>query len=145
MITLTWLELANPLFQQAVGAIWDCPSLDGHTSYSAHRIRQGIEKVEKDVKDLRLALCKKHGKKDADGKLINDERGWIQFETPEIGKQFEEEFTKEFSERSLEMKVTKLNFEKLVQVRGITPRMWEFLQPVVENLPAESEAPVEPA
>lgn len=144
MIKLTWLQLANPYFQQAMRSIFDCPMLDAKTSYSAHRIQQGIQHVDKEIKDLRIELCNKYGKKDESGKLINDERGFITFESPEKNREFEAAFTKEFSERSLELKVTKLDFEKIINVRGITPSMWEHLVPIMDNLPPEEEEPVLP-
>jgi hypothetical protein len=118
--------------------------LDAKTSYSAHRIQQGIQKVDKEIRDLRIELCQKHGKKDENGKLINDERGFITFESPEKNKEFEEEFTKIFNERKVELKVSKLDFEKLANVRGITPSMWEHLIPIMDNLPPEDEEPVLP-
>lgn len=142
MITLTWLELANPAFQDAVQVIWDCPMLDGHTSYSAHRIQSGIAVVEKEIAHFRKNLTQKHGKKDEHGKLINDERGYIVFDTPEQHKAFEAEFTEKFKTRKIELKVNKIDFEKIVNVRGITPSMWQYLMPIIDNLP-EATAPCE--
>lgn len=139
MIKLSWLELAHPHFQQAVRAIWDCPMLDARTSYSAHRIQKGIESTEKEIRNLRISLCEKYAKKDEHGKNVTDERGWITFETPEKNKEFEEAFQKEFQSRSLELKVTKLDFEKIQDIRGITPSMWEHLLPIMDNLPTEDE------
>lgn len=144
MIKLTWMELATPQFQQAVNVIWDCPMLDGATSYTAHRIKKGIEKTEKDVRDLRIKICNKWAKKDANGKVVSNEAGYVEFEKPEDQRSLEEEFEKEFQERSLMLQVSKLDFQKLASVRGITPRMWEFLAPVCDNLPEEEpeETPV---
>lgn len=139
MIELTWLHMANPQFHQAINTIWDCPQMDAATSYSAHRIKQKIEKVDKEIRDLRMEICKKYGKKDESGKLINDERGYIVFDKPEDNKAFEEEFTKEFNHRKAQLKVSKIDFKNLAQVRGLPPRCWEFLAPIVDNLPVEEE------
>ncbi len=140
MISLSWLQIANPYFQQAVNSIWDCPMLDAKTSYSAHRINQGISSVDKEIKNMRIELCNKYAKKDENGKLITNEKGFVTFETPEKNKEFEDEFQKEFNSRRLELKVTKINFENIISVRGITPRMWEFLEPIMDNLPKDEEA-----
>lgn len=139
MINLTWLQMAHPHFQEAVDVIWNCPQLDGETSYRAHRLRLGIEKTNKDIAEMRKGILNKYGKKDENGKLINDERGFIQFDKPEDHKAFEEEFTKEFSSRSMDLKINKLDFRKLAVVRGITPKFWEHLEPITDNLPQDEE------
>jgi len=138
MIRIKWMDLANPYFQDAVRVIWDCPMLDAPTSYSAHRIYSGVAEVEKQIRVLRMALIDKYAKKDEHGKPVTDPRGHIEFETEEKHKEFEAEFQKEFEARHLELKVSKINFQSLASVRGITPRQWEFLKPIVDNLPEES-------
>lgn len=138
MIELTWLEMANPQFQAACQSIWDCPMLDGHTSYTAHRIQQAIEKADKEIWALRKEVLRRHGKKNENGELINDEKGNIVFEDSDKGPQiFEADFLKEFNGKKVTLKVSKIDFQKLVQVRGITPRHWKFLAPIVDNLPVE--------
>jgi hypothetical protein len=138
MIKISWLEMANPYFEQAVNAIWDCPSLDGSTAYTAHRIKTGIEKANKDIRALRIEICGKYGKRGEDGKLLNDAQGNIIFENPEQdGPKLEAEFIKAFENNFMELKVSKLDFQKLVNVRGITPRMWAHLSQIVENMPEE--------
>lgn len=139
MIELTWLQMAHPEFNAAVQAIWNCPNLEAQTSYAAHRIQKQIEKADKEIKQLRMDLCDKYGKKDDNGKLVTDERNFITFKSPEDNKKFEKEFTAEFQKRKVVMKVTKIDFHQLTQVRGITPRHWEFLEPIVENLPPMEE------
>jgi hypothetical protein len=137
MISMTWLELANPQFQDAVRVIFDCPMLDAKTSYSAGRIYQGIAKTEADIRKLRMELCSKWAKKDDEGKNVTDPRGNIVFKEDGDQAKFEAEFMEEFQKRKLELKVNKIDFEKLASVRGITPRSWEHLKPIVENLPSE--------
>src|SRR5271165_5602869 len=110
MIKMTWLQLAHPLFQQAVNNVFDCPMLDAKTSYTAHRIMQGLSKVEKQIRDLRIEICGKFAKKDEDGKIMQDERGFITFDTPEQNREFEAEFTKIFQERTLELNTNKMDF-----------------------------------
>jgi len=144
VIKLSWLQMAHPEFQQAARQIWNCPMLDAKTSYAAHRIQLGIQKTEKDIRDLRIALCKKYAKVDENGKLLSDERGMVIFETPEQNQKFEEEFTEEFQKRFMELKVKKLDFEKLANIRGISPAQWEHLIPIMDNLPPEDEEPTLP-
>jgi hypothetical protein len=139
MIRMSWLALAHPQFQNAIRSIWECPMLDARTSYSAHRIQQGIQKTEKDIRNLRIKLCEKWGKKDENGNVVNDEQGFILFERKEDNEAFEKEFRDEFQARELVLKVSKLDFEKLAQVRGITPSMWEFLAPIMDNLPKDED------
>lgn len=150
MIKLAWMQIANPYFEQAVNAIWDCPMLDGATSYTAHRIKKGIEKANKQIRDIRIEICRKYAKKGPDGKMLNDASGQIIFENPEDGPKLEADFIKEFETHFLEMEVSKLDFTKLVNVRGLTPRMWEHISPIVDNLPdafekEESQVVADPA
>jgi hypothetical protein len=139
MISIRWMELAHPGFQDAVRVIWDCPMLDSGTSYKASRIMQGVEKVNRDIRELRVKLVEKYAKKGEDGKTLTDPRGMVQFESEEKQREFEAEFQKEFESRLLELKVSKIDFQTLGSVRGITPRQWEFLAPILENLPADPE------
>jgi hypothetical protein len=139
MITLSWMQMGHPDFHTAIKAIFDCPNLDGATSYKAHRVQQCIEGVDREIKALRLELCKTFAKTDDKGELVFDEEGVLQFESEEDKKALEKAFMKEFSERKAELKVSKLDFRTLTPVRGIMPRMWPLLLPICDNLPNEED------
>jgi hypothetical protein len=139
MIEMSWMELADPRFQEAMNTIWHCPALDAQTSYTAHRIQKGMEKVNLDIKNLRIQLCEKYAKKGEDGKNVVDNHGRIQFENEDKQLEFETEFREQFSTRKLVLKVKKLDFRTLAQVRGITPMMWGPLERVMDNLPQDEE------
>ena len=139
MIKLTWLELSHPNFQQALNAIFDCPNLDPKTSYTASRLLKAVEAANKDAHALRISLIDKYAQKDEKGKIIEDANRFVKFEKDEDRVKFEEEFTKEFGKRTVELQVSKLPFQSLTPVRGITARSWEFLAPVVDGLPEENE------
>lgn len=144
-ITLSWFQLANHDFQRAINEIWNCPMMDAGTSYTAHRIKLRIDKADKEVRNLRIEIANKYAKKDEAGKPIQDKAGYLQFEKPEDAEAFEQEFVKEFEGRKVTMKISKMNFQKLTAIKGITPRMWEQLVPIVDNFPKEEdedEAPV---
>ncbi len=146
MIKLSYMEIMHPNFREAANVIWNSAQLDGKTSYSAHRVKKGIDKVLKEIpklqNDLAVNYCKftevgEEGKKQ---KIAHrDPRGSIMFESPEKQDEFEEAFTKMFTEKYLELKVNKIDFNCLMHVKGLTPSHWEFLSPIVENLPAEEE------
>lgn len=140
MIELSWFQIASPQFQTACQQIWDCPRLDAKTSYSAHRIKTALDKVNEEVTKLRHHLIQKHGKKDENGQLIHDSEGRITFDDPIEGmRAFEEEFLKEFNNRKVELKINKLNFQDLNEAQGISPRAWEQLKPIIDNLPEQDE------
>lgn len=137
MITLSFLQVAHPVFQQAMQTIWNAPMLDAQASYTAHRIREKVAKADKEIADMRTTLLDKYGKKDAEGKLIVDAQGWVAFENKEDNEKFETEFQEAFGAKVINLKVTKLNFQSLAPVRGITTMMWPHLIPIVDGLPAE--------
>lgn len=148
MIKLSYMEILNPRFRQAADVIWNSPQLDGQTSYSAHRIKKGIDKVLKNFRQQQEELALGFAKStEVDGKKIlhRDPNGNLMFDGSEQQEGFEKKFEEVFSEKYLELQVTKIDFEKLKGVRGLTPSHWEFLQPIVENFPPEEEEPSEPA
>lgn len=144
MIRMSYLDLMNPEFRRVADVLWNCPQLDGHTSYRAHRIKKGMDKVLKEAGSLQMEMAKKYARKSKLGPdenspeiLLRDDQGRLMFENEEKAKEFENEFATVFSEKYLELKVNKIDFRAIAAVKGLTPNHWPYLEFIVENLPDE--------
>lgn len=143
MIEMTYREALQPEFRQAAGAIWYSDGLDAKTSYSANRIKKALDTVMKDAAKIQEELGLKYAKSTVlpDGKKIlhrNPPHGSLSFENDEAKFAFEKEFDQALTEKKLTLEVSKLKFESLSRVQGLTPAAWDFLGAIVEGLPEEA-------
>jgi hypothetical protein len=141
---MSFLEVMDPGFRQAANVLWNSPNMDGHTSYSAHRVKKGIDATLKEAQKIQLEIANKYCRKsktgpaeDAPEILLRDENGNYLFEDDEKLKAFDREFTEVFSQKFMELKVNKIDFQAIGGMKGLTPNHWPYLEFIVENLPEE--------
>lgn len=121
--------------------IWNSQGLDAKTSYSAHRIQKGIEKVFKDVRELQKKLADKYAKKTkvGDKEILHrdPQTGQLMFDGPEQEQAFYKAMQDEIEPKELKLEVSKLHFNQLAGVRGISPNHWAYLGHIVEGMPGD--------
>lgn len=133
MITLTWKEINNAKFAQAVMKLASVDKLDRVTAYRVGRIHEVALRESQKMHDVEEKLREKYIKKDEKGVQIKDEAGNPQF-VENGAKDLAAEFKKIEAEKEVSIKVHKLDFN---QITGLNALEINSLLPLMENIPAE--------
>lgn len=133
MITLTWKEINNSKFAQAVMKLAQVDKLDRVTAYRVGRIHEVALRESQKMADTEETLRQKYIKKDEKGVEIKDEAGNPQF-IENGAKNLAKEFNELTEKKEVHIKVHKLDFN---QITGLNALELNSLIPLMDNVPAE--------
>lgn len=133
MITLTWKEINDSKFAQAIMKLAQNDKLDRVTAYRVGRIHEVALRESEKMGDAEEKLRKKYMKLDDKGEEILNEAGQPQF-VDGGAKKLAEEFNKLTEQKEVHIKVHKLDFNQLV---GVNALELNALTKLMDNVPAE--------
>jgi 4-hydroxyphenylpyruvate dioxygenase-like putative hemolysin len=125
MIELTWEQIANTPFQQAVVAVNNARDLDAKTVYRAGRICQVARKEAEKIAKVRVTLAEKHGYE-----AVKDA-----FPSTDAETAFKAELDQQLAETKVEIKVHKLDWKDIFGKVKLTGLELVHLQAVCDNVP----------
>jgi hypothetical protein len=121
VIKVTWKQINDPSFTQAIIRLSNNRDLDNVTAYKIGRIRDTAIREMKKAADTERALRAQHGVAEGDP----------------VPEEAVKELDAAFENTSVEIKITTLDFN---QLKGLTAVELMAIEPICHNLPVEEEA-----
>lgn len=134
MISLTWAEINDGNFVQAIMALGRSKDLDAKNAYRVSRIIQTATKQMEKARDATEAIKKEFAFKNDKGEVSLDEKGQVVWNGPDGEKNYDAAVNKLFTETSIEIKVHKIDFAAL---RNVTAIELMSLDKILQGQPEE--------
>lgn len=129
MIELTWKQIANTPFQQAVVAVNNARDIDAKTVYRAGRICQVAHKEAEKIAKVRVSLAKEYGY----------EATKEAFPSTDAESTFKAELDKQLAETKVEINVHRLDWRQIFGKVKLNGLEMVHIQSVCDNVPDEGE------
>lgn len=131
MLKLTWEQMNEPTFVSAIVKLSQNRELEQKTAYRVGRIFAVARREMERLREVELKLRENYALRDGDGKPQTTNEGEF-IVAPENMEKYDADFKKAVSEKSVEIKVHKIDF---AAIKGLSGQELVAIEEIVDGCP----------